>query len=115
VLERCGRNAVALYIGNPSVHSLSATVLVPMLARALGTQNYYTAASVDQIPKHVSSGLMFGRAELIRVAATAESLAARSGSQRPTNRSAADWADAPHGRCHGRSRHRDGHRSTRGA
>ena len=62
-----GRNAVALYVGNPSVHSLSATVMLPMLHRALGTQNYYTAASVDQIPKHVSCGLMFGRAELIPV------------------------------------------------
>jgi anaerobic selenocysteine-containing dehydrogenase len=67
VIERYGRNAVAMYIGNPSVHSLSATVVLPMLIRALGTQNYYTAASVDQIPKHVSCGLMFGRAELIPV------------------------------------------------
>ena len=48
------------------MHSLSATVTLPMLVKALGTQNdYTTAASVDQIPKHVSCGLMFGRAELI--------------------------------------------------
>jgi anaerobic selenocysteine-containing dehydrogenase len=67
VIERYGRNAVGMYVGNPSVHSLSATVMLPMLIKALGTQNYYTAASVDQIPKHVSCGLMFGRAELIPV------------------------------------------------
>jgi anaerobic selenocysteine-containing dehydrogenase len=67
VIERHGRNAVALYVGNPSVHSLSVTVMVPMLIKALSSQNYYTAASVDQIPKHVSCGLMFGRAELIAV------------------------------------------------
>ena len=28
--------------------------------RALGTQNIYTASTVDQMPKHVSAGLMFG-------------------------------------------------------
>jgi anaerobic selenocysteine-containing dehydrogenase len=67
IIERSGRNAVAMYVGNPTVHSLSATVMLPMLTRAVGTQNFYTAASVDQIPKHVSCGLMFGRAELIPV------------------------------------------------
>ena len=67
VFEQHGRNAVALYFGNPTVHSLSATVMVPMLMRAAGTQNIYTAASVDQIPKHVSCGLMFGQAEMIPV------------------------------------------------
>ena len=67
VFEQGDRNAVALYVGNPTVHSLSATVMLPMLIRALATQNYYTAASVDQIPKHVSCGLMFGRGELIPV------------------------------------------------
>jgi anaerobic selenocysteine-containing dehydrogenase len=67
VLERHGRDAVAMYVGNPTVHSLSATVMLPMLLKALRTRNYYTAASVDQIPKHVSCGLMFGRAELIPV------------------------------------------------
>ena len=61
------RNAVALYLGNPTVHSLSAMLLLPALVKSVGTQNYYTAASVDQIPKHVSCGLMFGRPELIPV------------------------------------------------
>ena len=61
------RNAVAAYLGNPTVHSLSAMVLLPALIKTLGTQNYYTAASVDQIPKHVSCGLMFGRPDLIPV------------------------------------------------
>ena len=61
------RNAVAVYLGNPTVHSLSASVMLPALVKTLGTQNYYTAASVDQIPKHVSCGLMFGKPEFIPV------------------------------------------------
>ncbi|MPZ70876.1 MAG: molybdopterin-dependent oxidoreductase [Actinobacteria bacterium] len=67
VIERGGKDAVALYAGNPSVHSLSATVMLPMLIRALGSKNFYSAASVDQIPKHVSCGLMFGDPLLIPV------------------------------------------------
>ncbi len=67
VIERHGRDAVAMYVGNPSVHSLSATVLLPALIRAMGSKNLYTAATVDQMPKHVSSGLMFGSPVLIPV------------------------------------------------
>jgi len=67
VIERDGRDAVALYAGNPTVHSLSATVLLPALIRALGSKNFYSAATVDQMPKHVSCGLMFGNPTLIPV------------------------------------------------
>lgn len=67
VIEQGGKDAVALYAGNPSVHSLSATVMLPMVIRALGSKNFYSAASVDQIPKHVSCGLMFGDPLLIPV------------------------------------------------
>ena len=67
VIKSHGKDAVALYAGNPSVHSLSATVMLPMLIRALGSKNFYSAASVDQMPKHVSCGLMFGDPLLIPV------------------------------------------------
>jgi anaerobic selenocysteine-containing dehydrogenase len=67
VIDQHGRDAVAIYIGNPTVHSLSASVMTPILLRALGTKNFYSAASVDQMPKHVSCGLMFGSPTLIPV------------------------------------------------
>lgn len=60
IIERFGRDAVGLYVGNPSVHSLSATVMLPAMVKAFATKNFYTAATIDQMPKHVSSGLMFG-------------------------------------------------------
>ncbi len=67
IIERDGKDAVALYMGNPTVHSLSASILSAVLVRALGSKNFYSAATVDQMPKHVSCGLMFGSPTLIPV------------------------------------------------
>ncbi|MFG1924199.1 molybdopterin-dependent oxidoreductase [Cryptosporangium sp. NPDC048952] len=55
-----GRDAVAIYVGNPNAHTLAGQLYLGPLRKALGTTNVYTAASVDQLPKHVSAGLMFG-------------------------------------------------------
>jgi anaerobic selenocysteine-containing dehydrogenase len=60
ILAEHGRNAVAAYIGNPNAHNLSSLVYGPAWLRALGTQNIYSASTVDQMPKQVSAGLMFG-------------------------------------------------------
>ena len=59
-LAEGGRDAVAVYIGNPGAHSLGPTLYGAPLIKALGTKNVYTASTVDQMPKQVSSGLMFG-------------------------------------------------------
>lgn len=67
LLERSGRDAVALYFGNPTVHSVATTLYVRPLAKAIATRNIYSASTVDQMPKHVSSGLMFGNANSIAV------------------------------------------------
>ena len=60
ILEQHGRNAVAVYLGNPNAHNLSAMVYGPAWLRALGSKNVYSASTVDQMPKQVSAGLMFG-------------------------------------------------------
>jgi anaerobic selenocysteine-containing dehydrogenase len=60
VLEAGGRDAVAVYLGNPSAHSLGPMIYGPAFVKALGTKNIYSASTVDQMPKQVSSGLMFG-------------------------------------------------------
>ena len=60
ILAAHGRNAVATVLGNPVAHKMSLTLYFPRLARALGTRNMYSASSVDQIPKMLSVGLMFG-------------------------------------------------------
>src|SRR3954471_16485954 len=60
ILEQHGRNAVGVYLGNPSVHNLSFSLYGRVLLKALGTRNIFSASTVDQMPKQVSSGLMFG-------------------------------------------------------
>ncbi len=67
VLARGDRNAVALYAGNPVSHNLGANLYLRPLVRALATQNFYTASTVDQMPKHVVSGLMFGDPQALPV------------------------------------------------
>ncbi len=62
VLEVGGRDAVAIYLGNPNVHNLAGQLYSRVLLQALGTANVYSASTVDQMPKQVSSGLMFGTA-----------------------------------------------------
>jgi anaerobic selenocysteine-containing dehydrogenase len=60
IISESGRNAVSLYLGNPIVHNTSLSLYSPVLRSALRTQNVYTASSVDQIPKQLVSGLLFG-------------------------------------------------------
>jgi anaerobic selenocysteine-containing dehydrogenase len=60
LLAEHGRDSVAVYVGNPMAHNLSFLLYGPAFIRALGSKNVYTASTVDQMPKQVSSGLMFG-------------------------------------------------------
>ena len=60
VLATHGRDAVAVYVGNPNAHNFANTLAIRPLVKALGTKNVYSASTVDQMPKHVSCGLVFG-------------------------------------------------------
>ncbi len=60
ILEAHGRDAVGVYLGNPSVHNYANAIYIRPLLMALGTTNIFSASTVDQMPKHVSAGLMFG-------------------------------------------------------
>jgi len=67
IIAEYGRDAVAIYLGNPNVHNMSGPIYSRALVKALGTKNVFTASTVDQMPKHLSSGLMFGHPDLIPV------------------------------------------------
>ena len=67
VQRKHGRSAVALYIGNPSVHSYSAMLGVPFLSRALGSRARFSATSVDQLPHMLAALEMFGHQLLLPV------------------------------------------------
>jgi anaerobic selenocysteine-containing dehydrogenase len=60
LLQAHGRDAVALAVGNPSAHKMGLLLYFGRLAKALGSKNVYSASTLDQMPKQLSSGLMFG-------------------------------------------------------
>jgi anaerobic selenocysteine-containing dehydrogenase len=60
ILQEHGRDAVAVYLGNPNAHALALMLYGRVLLRALGTKNLYSASTVDQMPKQVAVGHMFG-------------------------------------------------------
>lgn len=67
LIEECGPNAVGIVLGNPNVHTIAGALYPPLLIGALRTRNLFTASTLDQMPKHVSSGLLFGDAFAIPV------------------------------------------------
>lgn len=60
VLREHGGPAVALYLGNPNAHTIAGALYVPLIIRALGTRQVYSASTLDQMPKHVAIGHLFG-------------------------------------------------------
>ena len=60
ILDAGDRDATAIYLGNPNAHTLDGMIHLRALTKALGTRNVYSASSVDQLPKQISSALMFG-------------------------------------------------------
>ncbi|MFJ4789446.1 molybdopterin oxidoreductase family protein [Streptomyces sp. NPDC088794] len=67
VVERYGPNSVGVVLGNPNVHTVAGGLYPTVLLAGLGTRSVFTASTVDQMPKHVSSGLLFGDANAIPV------------------------------------------------
>jgi len=68
IVEEYGRDALAIYLGNPSAHNLAGLVYNRVLLQAARTKNVYSASTVDQMPKQVSAGLMFGGGLTIPIA-----------------------------------------------
>ena len=62
-----GRNSVATYLGNPTVHNYGAQLFAPGFLRSLHTRNKFSATSVDQLAHHLASYLMFGHQLLLPV------------------------------------------------
>lgn len=60
-------NSVGFYLGNPNVHSMAGQLYVRTLVKLLRSRSIFSAATVDQMPKHVTSGYLFGHPDLIPV------------------------------------------------
>ena len=62
-----GQSAVAVYQGNPSVHNYGLMTHSNYFLGLLKTRNRYSATSVDQLPHHLTSLLMYGHGLLIPI------------------------------------------------
>jgi anaerobic selenocysteine-containing dehydrogenase len=67
VRRQYGRDAAAIYYGNPVAHSLGLMTHALTFARALRTKNVYSASSADQLPQMLVALRMFGHQALIPV------------------------------------------------
>ncbi len=55
-------SSVAVYLGNPNAHTIAGGLYAPQLVRALKTRNVFSASTLDQMPKHVACGYLYGNA-----------------------------------------------------
>ncbi len=60
VIDRHGRQAIATYHGNPVAHSLGAMLFGRPFSQALANPVRFTASTVDQWPRQVAAGHVFG-------------------------------------------------------
>lgn len=67
VQQAHGRNAVAVYQGNPSVHNYGLMTHSNYFLGLLKTRNRFSATSVDQLPQHLISHLMYGHGLLLPI------------------------------------------------
>jgi len=60
VIGQHGGASVGVYLGNPNAHTVAGSLYPPLIIRGLGTRQVFSASTLDQMPKHVALGLMFG-------------------------------------------------------
>ncbi|MDG4665272.1 molybdopterin-dependent oxidoreductase [Mycobacterium sp. 236(2023)] len=60
VIRDHGGSSVGVYLGNPNAHTVAGALYPPLIIKGLGTRQVFSASTLDQMPKHVSLGLMFG-------------------------------------------------------
>ena len=65
--KKYGDDSLAVYQGNPNVHSLGAMLFGPNFIRSLKTKNRFSATSVDQLPHHYASQFMIGHMSMIPI------------------------------------------------
>ena len=65
--EKYSANAVGFYAGNPNVHNYGNMTHGTLLRKAVKTKSNYSATSLDQLPHHLSSYIMYGHQSLIPI------------------------------------------------
>jgi len=60
IREKYGADTIASYLGNPIVHNLGMLLFAKKLTEVIGSQNTYSATTMDQLPHHFAAHFMFG-------------------------------------------------------
>jgi anaerobic selenocysteine-containing dehydrogenase len=60
VIAATGGSSVGIYLGNPNAHTIAGSLYVPAVVRSLGTRSIFSASTLDQMPKHVACGYLYG-------------------------------------------------------
>jgi len=60
IQKKYNKNAVGSYHGNPNVHNIGLMLFGSSFTKSIGSNQKYTATSVDQLPHHFASLMMFG-------------------------------------------------------
>jgi len=60
IQHKYGKNAIGSYRGNPNVHNTGLMLFGTPFMQSIGSNQKYTATSVDQLPHHFASLMMFG-------------------------------------------------------
>ncbi len=66
-INRHGRDALAIYQGNPNAHSLGSLTHGSAMVRSFRTRNKFSATSVDQLPHQLVAYLMYGHQLLLPI------------------------------------------------
>jgi anaerobic selenocysteine-containing dehydrogenase len=67
IQEAHGKDAIAMYVGNPTVHNHGPVMYAPLVLKTLRTKNRFSASTVDQVPHMVAAYHMFGHQLLMPV------------------------------------------------
>jgi anaerobic selenocysteine-containing dehydrogenase len=62
-----GKDALAIYLGNPNVHSLGSMTHGIAMVQSFRTKNKFSATSVDQLPHQLIGNLLYGHQLLLPV------------------------------------------------
>ena len=60
IIDEHGADAVGTYVGNPVAHNTALVTYANALLTGFRTRNRFSASTVDQVPKQIANGLMFG-------------------------------------------------------
>jgi anaerobic selenocysteine-containing dehydrogenase len=67
VRDKYGKDAIAMYYGNPNGHNFHTQIYTQLFITMLNTERFFSAGSVDQQPQNLVCELLFGNAWLFPV------------------------------------------------